>query len=79
MNHIKSQSRNISPFNVQTIDNETIFMNYKCLHITSPGIFVFQCTSVDNDIRDYYFSYVIDNELKANLYTQLCNQDEGVS
>ena len=54
-------------------------MNHKCLHITSPGIFVFQCTSVDNDIRDYYFSYVIDNELKANLYTQLYNQDEGVS
>ena len=54
-------------------------MNNKCLHITSPGIFVFQCTSVHNDIRDYYFSYVIDNELKANLYTQLYNQDEGVS
>ena len=58
---------------------ETNFMNNKYLHITSPGIFVFQCTSVHNDIRDYYFSYVIDNELKANLYTQLYNQDEGVS
>ena len=79
MNHIKSKSRKNFPFYIQTIDKETIFMNHKCLHITSPGIFVFQCTSVDNDIRDYYFSYVIDNELKANLYTQLCNQDEGVS
>ena len=58
---------------------ETNFMNNKYLHITSPGIFVFQCTSVHNDIRDYYFSYVIDNELKANFYNQLYNQDEGVS